>query len=106
MITPVNGHLLIEPLKHETFVSSGKEVYEEIGIVTARADELADRIGQYSQIIPAKISVGDKVFFDSWTAAKHIEGEKTYWLVKWSDVRAIEKNGEIPTEPMSHGVVA
>jgi hypothetical protein len=79
MIEPVNGHLLIEPLEHEQFMSSTKGTYEEIGIVLA-VDE--------TEFIPKK---GDKVYFDSWLAAKYPAGpDKFYWLVKWEDVRAIE----------------
>jgi hypothetical protein len=38
------------------------------------------------------VGVGDKVYFDSWLAAKYPkEGtDDFYWLVKWDDVRAVE----------------
>ena len=82
MIQPVNGHLLIEPLKYESFMASEREVYEEIGIVMA-ADWVHDH--------PMPVKIGDKIFFDSWLAAKYPkEGGGYYWLVKWLDVRAIE----------------
>lgn len=82
MITPVNGHLIIEPVKQESFVVRDRETYEEVGIVKAIEDE------------NHRVSIGDKVYFDSWLAAR-FPGEKDgeyFWLVRWEDVRAIEKN--------------
>ena len=84
MLKPVNGHLIIEPLKHESFMSSEKGTYEEIGVVINAGDWIALE----------KLKVGDKVYFDSWLAAKYPnekEGE-FFWLVKWDDVRAVETN--------------
>jgi co-chaperonin GroES (HSP10) len=80
MIKPVNGHLIIEPVSHEEFIASQNTTYQEIGVVVS-IDEV-DYI---------KAKVGDKVYFDSWLAAKYpkTNGE-FYWLVKWEDVRAIE----------------
>lgn len=78
-ITPVNGHLLIEPIAYEAFIASQRETYQEIGIVI-------DNSG------PDQAPVGSKVYFDSWLAAKfprEKDGEY-YWLVKWEDVRAVE----------------
>lgn len=83
MLRPINNHLLIEPVKHESFLaSSDKDVYDEIGIV----------LESYSP----QVKVGDKVYFDSWMAAKFPtgEGDKYYWLVKLEDIRAIESNDE------------
>lgn len=85
MIQPVNGHLLIEPVIHEGFMATQKETYEEIGIVRGVAIEFPEAF---------TVKVGDKVYFDSWLAARYPkEGGKAdefYWLVKWEDVRAIE----------------
>lgn len=91
MITPINGHILIEPLKYETFVSMGKDTYEEVGVVRANS------IGSWLR----GVRRGYKVFFDSWLAAKYPtgKGEEYFWLVRWEDVRAIEKadvQNEIP----------
>lgn len=89
MITPVNGHLLIEPLKHEGFMASQRETYEEIGTVLALPLEL-------EMLEPKMVAVGGKVYFDSWLAAKYPkeggEADDFYWLVKWEDVRAVEKS--------------
>lgn len=84
MIQPVNGHLVIEPVKHEGFMASSRETYEEIGTVIS-----------YDTKDPnCSAVIGDKVYFDAWLAAKyHKEGGKPdefYWLVKFEDVRAIE----------------
>ncbi len=86
MIKPVNGHLIIEPIEHKGFMSSQTDTYQEVGVVIAK-----DENGLFS----TELEVGDKVYFDSWLAAKYPkEGSTTdefYWLVKWTDVRAIEK---------------
>lgn len=116
MIKPINGHLLIEPLKHKSFVSSDKETYEEVGVVIETGTpELGhglikipagidiglagDWLKQYSQV---EVKRGDKVFFDSWLAAKYpkpnaISNDDFFWLVKFEDIRAIDTNeDEIP----------
>ena len=82
MIQPINEHLLIEPLKHESFVASEKSTYEEIGIVTSNPPPVTG------------IQKGDKVYFDSWLAAKYPtgKGNEFFWLVPWKDVRAIERD--------------
>lgn len=91
MIHPVNGHLLIEPIKQEGFMYSGRETYEEIGIVLSISKGI-NWIGDPS--VEPLVSVDDKVYFDSWLAAKYPKGkteeEGFYWLVKWEDVRATE----------------
>lgn len=85
---PVNSHLLIEPLKHDSFLSSSKETYEEIGIVV----DLDSGIN----MADPKVRIGDKVYFDSWLAAKYPKNDtEFYWVVKWEDVRAIESNGKV-----------
>lgn len=85
-IEPLNGHVLIRPVPHQTFVFSEKEIYDEIGTVL-RIPE-GDREGF------SRLKVGDRVFFDSWMAAKcptgHKEGE-FFWLVKYDDIRAVQR---------------
>lgn len=85
MITPVNDHLLIEPITYEGFMLTDKETYQEIGTVVA----VPASFGFFDKP-PAK--VGDKVYFDAWLAAKFPsdEKDKPYWLVKWDDIRAVE----------------
>lgn len=83
MITPVNSHLVIEPVKHETFIASDKETYEEIGVVVALPVDFHSE---------TNLKIGDKVYFDSWLAAKYPKEDKEdefYWLVKWEDIRAV-----------------
>jgi hypothetical protein len=78
MIIPVNGHLLIEPVVHDSFIASQKETFEEIGTIIANSS-------------PEQPNIGSKVYFDSWLAAKYPKNEtEWYWLVKWEDVRAME----------------
>lgn len=85
-IRPVNGHLLIEPVKHESFIASQSDTYQEIGVVVAVAVSAKD-----ASNTTRPLQAGDKVYFDSWLAAKYPkEGGDFYWLVKWEDVRAIE----------------
>lgn len=95
MIQPVNGHILIKPEKHESFMAQQQETYEEIGVVLALDENLKPMKGTYQGVMQygdAPLNVGDKVYFDAWLAAKfpsEKEGEH-YWLVKWEDVRAVE----------------
>lgn len=95
MLKPVNNHLLIEPVKHEGFVSTDKGTYEEIGVVVnVPSPTIIASDPICMPFIAAKI--GDKVYFDSWLAAKfpkEKDGE-FYWLVKWEDVRMVETNEE------------
>lgn len=95
MITPVNKHLLIKPVVHETFIASQTETYEEIGEVIAMADGInCVDMGMtgVTSMSQNYVNVGDKVYFDAWLAAK-FPGEKEgehYWLVKWEHIRAVE----------------
>ncbi len=97
-IRPVNGHILIEPLAHESFISTHKDQYDEIGIVIDCGDEYAVPKGSvpspmgFANAAPRVfVKEGDRVYFDSWLAAKYPKNDKEwYWLVKWEDVRAIE----------------
>lgn len=79
---PINGHVQIRPLKHETFISSGNDQYEEIGeVISLNFASIED------------IQVGDRVYFDSWMAAKYPDGNGDYyWLVEYQHIRAIERN--------------
>lgn len=95
MIKPVNGHLLIEPLPQESFIASGRETYQEIGVVIDADSELLGSTITGTGLSPItfnqKVSKGDKVYFDSWLAAKFPKDKDSfYWLVEWSSVRAIE----------------
>lgn len=88
MIKPINGHLLIEPVKHETFMASEKGTYEEIGkVIELPATGCGSSTSAYGHI-----SVGDSVYFDSWLAAKYPTGNGNdfFWLVPYKDIRAID----------------
>jgi hypothetical protein len=82
MINPINGHVLIEPLKHQTYLPTEKGTYEEVGIVLKRP--------WYKFWYPNE---GDKVYYDSWLATKHPIGEDDsyFWLVPFKDIHAVEK---------------
>ncbi len=84
MIQPINGHILISPIKHEDFVEGGSS-YDEVGEVLALPNE------EWPFNL---IKVGDKVYFDSYLVARYPSGDidKPYWLVKFEDCRAIESN--------------
>ncbi len=93
-IRPVNGHILIEPLKHDSFISQDKGIYEEIGVVLDFDENINidDKNGSI-EIGVIKIQRGWKVYFDSYLAAKYPKNDtEFFWLVNWSDVRAIETN--------------
>lgn len=75
-------------------MATDQGTYEEIGVVLAVPPEMDGGGGtstnpEYTKGVP---SVGDKVYFDAWLAAKfpsEKEGE-WYWLVKWEHIRAVE----------------
>jgi len=88
MIIPINGHVVVEPVVHESFISSQKETYDEIGTVMA----IYESDAQYQP----KFNIGDRVYFDSWLAARYPKNDtEYYWLVKVDDIRAYE---QIPKE--------
>jgi hypothetical protein len=87
MIQPINGHIIIEPLKHDSFIPLDKGNYEEIGVV----------IDFDKEIKVSDLQKGVRVYFDSWLASKYPtgKGDDYFWLVKIDDVRAIEYEDEI-----------
>lgn len=95
MITPVNGHVIIEPIKHEAFMASSNETYQEIGIIVAANDDCDYDPDGLSGWTP---EVGEKVYFDAWLAAKYPKDgggpDDFLWLVNWKDVRAAEQAPE------------
>jgi hypothetical protein len=99
-IKPVNGHLLIEPLPQESFIASDRETYQEIGVVIDYDEDFDDDTQVWTGTAvaqpPKLINKGDKVYFDSWLAAKFPKDKDSfYWLVKWEDVRGVDY-AEIP----------
>jgi len=97
MIKPVNGHILIEPIKHEEFIVTFNDKMQEIGTVIDYADDLVTaELGTGLEYTPV-VKKGDVVYFDAWLAAKYPKEGSTdeyYWLVKWDDVRAIHAKSE------------
>lgn len=89
-IMPVNGHLLIKPLEHKTFLPTEKGTFEEIGIVL----ELPATLCGSSTSEYGHVEKGDRVYFDGWLSAKFPTGQEDeyFWLVPYKDVRAIQKN--------------
>lgn len=83
-IIPVNGHLLISPLKHESLLPTEKGQYDEVGEVVAIAGDAMNYMG---------IEIHDIVFYDSWLASKYPTGkdDEVFWLVPYKDIRAIQK---------------
>lgn len=82
MIKPYNSHVLIDPVKHESFIHTSRQTYQEIGTIVSLDDTII-----------APFSVGDKVLFDAWLAKKYPkEGsdEEYFWLVHISNVVAYE----------------
>jgi hypothetical protein len=96
MLRPVNGHLLIEPLPQESFISSERETFQEIGTVIDYDEDFDfEHELQWTGTSVVKprpmIQKGDKVYFDSWLAAKFPKDKDSfYWLVEWSNVRAVD----------------
>lgn len=92
MIIPLNNHIQIEPEKHEAFIASVNDTHEEIGKVIALPETTyAVRNEGTFEINKFPISVGDRVYFDSWMASKFPAGEgKFYWLVPFENIKAYE----------------
>lgn len=88
MIRPLNGHVVIEPVLHDGFVSQIKTTYEEIGVVVILPSDYQ-----------GTIKPGDKVYFDSWMVAKFPKENDTFhWLVPYENIKAYEPQDEIPTQ--------
>ncbi len=84
---PINGYVQIEPEEHKDFIASVNTTYDEIGMVIQVADD-----------VPV-LSNGDRVFFDSWMAAKFPAGEgKHYWLVPFDNVKAYEPLSKVDVQ--------
>lgn len=99
MIKPINGHILIEPVTHDSFISQAKEVYDEIGVVVDFDENIMlpkmvdwDEKNIKMTVKPPIIHKGCKVYFDSWLAAKLPSGKEGefFWVVKIEDIRAVE----------------
>lgn len=93
---PINNHLLIEPKKNETFMSSDNSKYQEIGTVLAISDTLVyniidGMIGKDKK--ECAIKIGDEVLFDSWLAKKYPSesgvADEYVWLVEYQNISAI-----------------
>lgn len=84
-IKPINGHVLIELVKHESFMASDKERYEEIGQVVALPDDMPERLSDRLW--------GKKVLFSGWLAKKFPKTgtDDVYWLVDFKDIVAYEE---------------
>jgi len=88
-LKPVNNHLLVEPVKNESFMASQVDTYQEIGVVI-------DADANSKQFLREAV-IGRRVYFDSWLAAKFPKEGTTdqfYWFVKWDDIRAVEEISE------------
>ena len=87
MIQPLNKHVLIEPVKHEDFIQTQRDSFEEIGIIMSFDEVLEDVEG---------IVIGNKVYFDSWLAVKYpkVSTGEFFWLVKYEDIRAYDNGKE------------
>jgi co-chaperonin GroES (HSP10) len=96
MIIPINGHMVIEPLKHEEFMASVKETYDEVGIVLVREQPLDGT--PTNPTTYRNCNVGDTVYFDSWMCSKFPKGDGTfYWIVPYENIKAYEpKQDTIP----------
>jgi hypothetical protein len=97
MIIPINKHVLIEPIGQKSLFSPGK--YEEKGKVIAISDDLKDLFQGFDKKGKDAIKKGLNVWFDSWLAGKYPTGEQDedgeeiyFWLVRFEDIKAIEKN--------------
>ena len=73
----VNHHLKIEPIEYQSFISTDKGQFDEIGVVIDKDPELA------------KVEIGKRVYFDSFLAHKIPNPEnpqKFFWYVKFEEL--------------------
>lgn len=94
MIKPINGHVLIEPLKQDSFIAPTRETYQEIGTILALSEELThDYVTTNTGNFKPVLKVGDKVYFDAWLAKKYprTDIDDFYWLVRYEDLVAYEE---------------
>jgi len=86
MIQPINRHIIIEPLKHQTYLPTEKGTYDEVGIVLEAGQGSNDAMGH------PLLRKGDKVWFDCWLGSKHPTGkdDEYFWLIKFDDIKAVE----------------
>ena len=71
----------IEPIPHESFISTNRETFEEVGILVAKDETITD------------IPIGARVFFQAWMAEKYPNLDKKgsyHWVVPYSEVRMYE----------------
>lgn len=99
MIKPINGHVLIEPVKHDSFIPSQKETYQEVGVVIDMDEMLKSETylpqwtGEGIERPPQIFKEGDRVFFDAWLGKKYPKpnSDDFYWLIRFEDIVAYEK---------------
>lgn len=78
-ITPVNNHLVIQPLARVSVISSHDKNYDEKGTVLSSC-----KVGEGELI-------GKVVYFDAWEAARYNEGTPDeFWLIPAHAIRAYE----------------
>lgn len=80
----LNKYIKVDPVNFDSFVSSEKQSYEEIGIVLAVADGV-------------DIPIGSKVFFDGFMAKKYSDPNnqgKFQWFVQYDEIVKCEYDEE------------
>ena len=87
-IIPINGHLIVKPVKHESLLPSEKDLFEQIGEVMSICD-LSNVAGTSSEVP----NIGERVYFDPWQVGKYPsgEGDEEFWVVPFKHIKAIER---------------
>ena len=91
MIIPINDFVLLKPFKQATEGIVEPETLEgapEIGIVEAINKNTTEENIKYIGIL----QVGDKVFFDKFLATEVKDKGEKFYLVQYSDIKAIIKD--------------
>ncbi len=81
METLLNKYIKVELVVHDSFISSQKESYEEIGKVVAKDESITD------------IPIGSLVYFDSFMCKKYPKREKSdefEWFVAYDEIVKFE----------------
>lgn len=89
MIKPINKQVLVSPMEHESFISSTKQTYDEVGEVIELDPNLENLVGKNGL---GGVCKGAKVYFDSWQASKFPTGNdgEFHWLVPFESIKAYE----------------
>ncbi|MBP9817524.1 co-chaperone GroES [Candidatus Shapirobacteria bacterium] len=94
MISPVSGHIVVEPQKKEKITSSGivlatsHDEKPQLGKVLSIGSEYTSDYGTKKS---APCAVGDTVIYKEWGGKEYKDGDQDLIILKFDDIMAIVK---------------